>query len=125
MRKYVLLGIGRIIVRIPRRVWQNRVVEDAQSISSVIAALSDDDHRVREFVVTEIPRAGEPLAPEVIGQKLDMPVAQVNAILADLERKLTFLFRNEGGAVAWAYPVTADETPHRVTFSTGEQGFAA
>jgi hypothetical protein len=125
MRKYVLLGIGRIIVRIPRRVWQKRVVEDAQSISRVIAALSDDDHRVREFVVTEIPRAGEPLAPEVIGQKLDMPVAQVNAILADLERKLTFLFRNEGGAVAWAYPVTADETPHRVTFSTGEQGFAA
>jgi hypothetical protein len=38
---------------------------------------------------------------------------------------LTFLFRNEQGAVAWAYPVTTDTTQHDVTFSTGEQLHAA
>jgi hypothetical protein len=38
---------------------------------------------------------------------------------------MTFLFRNEQGAVAWAYPVTVDRTPHYVTFSTGEQVYAA
>jgi hypothetical protein len=49
----------------------------------------------------------------------------VNTILDDLEKKLTFLFRNEEGAVAWAYPVTVDKTPHHLTFSTGEQLYAA
>jgi hypothetical protein len=48
----------------------------------------------------------------------------VNALLDELEKKLV-LFRNEQGAVVWAYPATADRTPHHVTFSTGEQGYAA
>jgi hypothetical protein len=38
---------------------------------------------------------------------------------------MTFLFRNPMGEVAWAYPVTAEPTPHHVTFSTGERTFAA
>jgi hypothetical protein len=38
---------------------------------------------------------------------------------------MTFLFRNEQGSVTWAYPVTVDQTPHRVTFSSGEQVYAA
>jgi hypothetical protein len=54
-----------------------------------------------------------------------MAVAQVRTILDELEKQMTFLFRNEQGAVAWAYPVTIDQTPHRVTFDTGESLFAA
>jgi hypothetical protein len=38
---------------------------------------------------------------------------------------MTFLFRNEEGAVTWAYPVTVERTPHRVSLSTGEQVYAA
>jgi hypothetical protein len=49
----------------------------------------------------------------------------VNDVLDELERRMTFLFRNQAGAVAWAYPVTVDVTPHHVTFSTGEQVYAA
>jgi hypothetical protein len=49
----------------------------------------------------------------------------VNAILDELEKHMTFLFRDEQGAVAWAYPVTVDRTPHHVTFDTGEQVYAA
>ena len=41
--------------------------------------------------------------------------------LAELERRLFFLVRNEEGAVSWAFPVTVDKTPHRLTFSTGER----
>ena len=62
---------------------------------------------------------------EDIADKLNLPVDRVNIILEDLEKHLTFLFRNEQGAVAWAYPVTTDTTPHHVTFSTGEQLHAA
>ncbi len=42
-----------------------------------------------------------------------------------LEKHMTFVFRNEQGAVTWAYPVTVDRTPHRVAFSTGERVYAA
>ena len=38
---------------------------------------------------------------------------------------MTFLFRNPAGDVTWAYPVTVDQTPHQVTFSSGEKLYAA
>jgi hypothetical protein len=38
-----------------------------------------------------------------------------------VERKLFFLWRDEAGAVAWAYPVTIDRTPHVIRFSSGER----
>jgi hypothetical protein len=48
----------------------------------------------------------------------------VVTILDELEAHLTFVFRNEAGAVTWAYPVTVDETPHHATFSTGEEAWS-
>ena len=38
---------------------------------------------------------------------------------------MTFLFGDEWGAVEWAYPVTAAQTPHRLAFSSGERINAA
>jgi hypothetical protein len=87
--------------------------------------MTDEHHRIRNFVVTELPRAGEPLSPEFIARELTLPLAQVSDMLNDLEKHMTFLFRNEQGAVEWAYPVTVDQTPHRMTCSTGEQVNAA
>jgi hypothetical protein len=84
------------------------------------------EHRtVHHFVVKELPCVGGPLSPEFVAQGVNLPIERVNVILGDLEKHMTFLFRNEQGAVAWAYPVTADETPHRVTLSTGERIYAA
>jgi hypothetical protein len=45
--------------------------------------------------------------------------------LDELEQHMTFLFRNAQGDVVWAYPVTVEQTPHRITFDTGEQLYAA
>ena len=87
--------------------------------------MSDDHHRVRNFVVSELPRAGKALPPAAIASRLDLTLEQVIKILDDLERHLVFLFRNPQGEVAWAYPVTVDQTPHRVTFSSGEKIYAA
>jgi hypothetical protein len=87
--------------------------------------MSADHHRVRNFAVRELAYARGPLSPEFIADRLNLPVDRVNIILEDLEKHMTFLFRNEQGAVAWAYPVTTDTTPHHVTFNTGEQLHAA
>ena len=124
MRKHILLGLGRYIIPLPSLVWKRGITRSAKRAITV-ASMSEENHLVRDFVVREIPRVGEPLSPEYIGQKLELPVSRVNTVLEELEQKLIFLFRNEQGAVVWAYPATADHTPQQVTFSTGEQGYAA
>jgi hypothetical protein len=87
--------------------------------------MSPDHHRVRNYAVTELPRAGQPLPPASIAQALRLPVARVREILDDLERHMTFLFRDGEGAVTWAYPVTVERTPHHMTLNSGEQFYAA
>jgi hypothetical protein len=120
MDETVLLGRGRKMLSIPRQLWQRHVQGGAH-----LDFMSEEHHRVRNHAVRELPRSAAPLPPEEIAQALVLPVARVVEVLADLERHMTFLFRNEQGAVVWAYPVTAERTPHRVTFDSGEQIYAA
>ncbi len=116
MDESLLLGVGHHTVSIPRLIWQSQVQgEEAQ-----LDFMTEAHHRIRNLTVMELPRAGVPLSPDVIAERLDLPLGQVVGILDDLEKRMTFLFRNEQGAVEWAYPVTVADTPHRVAFSTGE-----
>jgi hypothetical protein len=125
MSEMILMGRGHHTTKIPREEWEYSLSKVPQHTETELSFMSEDHHLVRYFVVRELPSVGEPLSPESIAQELHLPVARVNIILDDLEKHLTFLFRNEQGAVAWAYPVTVDRTPHHVTFSTGEQLYAA
>jgi hypothetical protein len=120
MKDNLLLDISRYLLPIPRFVWQRQVRGEAN-----LDFMSIDHHRVRDFVVTEIPKAGKPLSPEYIAQALDLPSDRLSVILDDLEKHMTFLFRNPQGEVEWAYPVTAACTPHHVAFSSGERIDAA
>ena len=125
MKDSILLGLGRYVIPVPRIIWQRLISKTAEKEVARTASIKSEAHRlVHDFVVREIPRVGEPLSPEFIGQKLSLSAGRVNALLDELEKKLV-LFRNEQGAVVWAYPATADRTPHHLTFSTGEQGYAA
>ena len=125
MKKRMLLGVHRHTVGVPHFIWNRQVEGGARHNTERLAFMSPEHHAVRNFAVTELPRAGQPLAPETIAPRLDLPLERVLAILADLEKHMTFLFRNAQGAVAWAYPVTVEPTPHRVTFSSGEKLYAA
>ena len=125
MADNVLLGIGRHIVPVPPAIWRREVDSSAHRTLHHLDWLTAEHRRVHYHVVRELPRAGRPLAPEEIAAAVDLPLARVQAILDDLEKHMTFLFRNAQGAVEWAYPVTVAPTPHRVTFSTGEQIHAA
>jgi hypothetical protein len=125
MNKRLLLGLGRMMLPIPRIVWQRQVAKNGQDGESSLSFMTEEHHRVRDFAVLELPRIGAPLPPELMAERLHLSVERVNVILDELEKHMTFVFRNEQGAVAWAYPVTVDRTPHRITFSTGEQVYAA
>ena len=125
MNKSILLGLWRFLLRIPSRIWQQEVLRSARVAKESHPFMTANHHRVRDFVVREMPRLAQPIPPEVIAHELNMEINQIISILDELERTLTFLYRNERGAVTWAYPVTVEPTPHRITFSSGEQIFAA
>jgi hypothetical protein len=112
------------MIPIPRMVWQRLIEARARKIRASLGFMSADHHRVRDFVVMELPRAEAAMSPESIAKALDLAVPLVTSILDELEEHLTFLFRDERGAVTWAYPVTVDETPHHASFSTGEEAYS-
>ncbi len=125
MKNKILLGVRGYIVPIPAMVWKAMISRSAKGVEKSLEFMSVSHHLIRDFVVRELPKAGEPLSPELIADRLDIPVNRVRTILDDLEKGMTFLFRNNNGEVAWAYPVTVDKTPHHVTFNTGEELYAA
>lgn len=113
------------MLRIPRAIWQQEIARSARAAEGSLNFMTRDHHRVRDFVVREMPRLGKPISPSLISKALKIEPEITNSILDELEEKLTFLFRNQGGSVTWAYPVTVTQTPHRITFSSGEQIYAA
>jgi hypothetical protein len=126
MADRILLGFWRAMIGVPPALWRSEIAKNAAKTRERVDGMVGDDHRrVQHFCVRELPRVGEPLRPEVIASGVGLPLERVQALLGDLEAGMTFLYRNPSGAVHWAYPVTADETPHLVTFSTGQQIHAA
>ena len=125
MNKNPLLGLWKFLLRIPRSIWQGEVAGNAEDGRNRIAFMGADHHKIRDFVVLELPRRGAPIAPEDIARGVEIPRQRTQEILDELERGMTFLFRNAKGEVAWAYPVTAEPTPHCMRFSSGEQIYAA
>ena len=73
----------------------------------------------------QTPRALDTPGDAVCLALFDCMGMEPKACLEDLEKRMTFLYRNEIGEVLWAYPVTVDRTPHKIRFSTGERLFAA
>jgi hypothetical protein len=125
MAETILMAQGDRMMEISRKDWEEGLAAVPGHVAAGLAFMTDEHHRVRNFVVRELPRVGSPLTPEFIAKSLSLDIALVKAILDELEKHMTFLFRNERGAVAWAYPVTVDPTPHRIRFGTGESLYAA
>ncbi|MDR3574015.1 MAG: hypothetical protein P4L50_09145 [Anaerolineaceae bacterium] len=125
MSDELLLSIWRYLLPVPQPIWRKEISGRTGSISASLSFMQPDHHRVHNFVVRELPKVGKPLPAGLIAQELDMPVERVVVILDDLESHMTFLYRNNQGAVSWAYPVTVERTPHRLTFSSGELLYAA
>jgi hypothetical protein len=125
VRNNLLLGIWHYLFPIPSPIWENQVAQSAKHNQARLAFMTPDHHRIRNLVVRELPRIGAPLPPDWIAQQVNLPFEKVVAILDDLEKHMTFLFRNGESAVVWAYPVTVEPTPHHVMLSTGESIYAA
>ena len=125
MTEKILLGRGSEVQWMLRETFEQHLKHVPAHSNQRLAFMSEVHHRVRYHVVRELPRVGKPLSPASIATALNLSLTQVNDILAELERNLVFLVRNADGEVVWAFPVTVAETPHRLTFSSGEQCYGA
>jgi hypothetical protein len=125
MDEMILSGQGHQIVKIPRTRWEAHLTHIPQHGRERLGFMTADHQRVRNFVVTELARLGKPLEAETISYNLNLPIQRVIAILAELEKHLTFLVRNQAGAVVWAFPVTVEPTPHELSFKSGERLYGA
>ena len=123
--KPVLLGVGRRMLPVPWFVFRRAAAMTAKKTARRLADLDDTERRVHRFVVTELPRLGQPMPPEHVAEGLGMSLSEVESVLDSLERRLIFLHRPNGRDVVWAYPVTVEPTPYPLTFSTGERLYAA
>jgi hypothetical protein len=125
MEAKILLGRGREILELPQSTWQGHLTQIPQHGQSRLNFMTAAHHQIRYFVVKELVSEQKPIAPELISEALNLSLDRVKTILEELERNLFFLVRNEQGAVAWAYPVTVEATPHRLIFSSGERLYGA
>ena len=121
----VLLGLGREIRRVPDGAWRRALRDVPVGAARRLAFMTPDHHRVREFVVRELPGRRTGIRSSEIARELGLPSDAAEGILAELERNLFFIARDNLGTVRWAYTVTVDRTPHRLRFSTGERTWGA
>ncbi len=125
MNNSLLTGFWRTMVGVPPFLWEKQIKKTRQKVTKAMAFMSPDHRRVHHYVVRELPRIGGPLEAERVARDLVLSVERTIEILQDLEKHLTFLVRNEQGQVVWAYPVTVEKTPHRISFGSGEQLYSA
>jgi len=121
----VLLGFQRYMIPIPGPLWRAVVSKNARKLETELSFMSEEHQLVRNYVVQALPQIGEPISAEYIADKMNIHIDRVKVILDDLEQHMTFLCRYGQSEVNWAYPVTVDQTPHSITYSTGERGYAA
>ncbi len=125
MKNALLMGLWRYMLTVPPFLWEKQRAGAKEKIAAHVGFMSEEHRLIHHYAVRELPYAGKPLSPDGIAAAVNLPVERVIAILDDLETHMTFLYRSNGRDVTWAYPVTIEETPHRVTFDTGQQLHAA
>ena len=123
--RWMNVGLRRHMLKLPSAVGTRRVASVVRQTEEVMAELSDDHRRLHRLLVTELPRAGAPLLPEAVAERLDLPPSTVSEMFDDLGARKALIARDDQGAVTWAYPITVEHTRHRITFRSGERLYAA
>lgn len=125
MRNSLMAGVWRYILGVPTFLWERQIEKARNKVIRSTRFMTQEHRSVHHYVVRELPRAGTAISPERVARERGLSPERTREILEQLERHLTFLYRNDNGEVTWAYPVTVEKTPHAVTFDSGEQLYAA
>jgi hypothetical protein len=121
----LLVRLKRFGFRVPQLLWQRVISAEAKRSGRSLEWFTPEHHRVRDLAVTTIAATGAPVSPEELANASGVGEDRLAVVLDELERGKTFLYRTGGRAIDWAYPVTAEDTGHRIRLDSGERFFAA
>ena len=110
----VLKGENDKITPIPESVWMEELMASPPHIGRRLEFMTPDHHRLRNLAVTQVATGEGPVRVDWFAARLEMTPAEVDARLDELEQGLFFLVRDPEGHVNWAFPFSAEETPHQV-----------
>jgi hypothetical protein len=125
MDRKMFMGIGRFVIPIPQIVSKRGLDKGASGARAKAELLSEEERQVHYFVVKKMAVAKEPITAELVSEELGIEVNRVEEIIDKLEGLKTFLYRSDGKGINWAYPLSFENTGHKMTASTGERFFAA
>ena len=119
------MGIGKFMLPIPLFISNKGLEKGVSGAEAKAGQLSDEERKVHHYVVERMPTAEMPLSIELLSDELGIPEETVAKIIEKLEGLKTFLYRSNGKEIDWAYPLSLDNTGHRMTVNTGESFNAA
>jgi hypothetical protein len=122
-KRYV--GIDRFMIPVPKVISERGLERGVSGAQAKSDSLSEEERKIHHFIVKKMAVVSEPITAELVGKELGVPVDMVEKAVDKLEDMKTFLYRSDGKGIDWAYPLSLNNTGHRMTVSTGEEFFAA
>jgi len=122
----ILAGSGKAFETVSDAEWKAHLAHLPAHFAKRLEFMTRSHRAVREFAVRELPREnGRTIRADRVAATLGLPLPRVVNILDDLERHLFFLVRDSRGDIAWAFPVSAERTPHQLKFNRREWTYGA
>lgn len=125
IKRKMYMGIWRFMFPLPLAISSKGVKRSVSGAKTKTDLLSKEERKVHHFIVKQMAIAKEPITTEFIGEKLNISLNRVKDIVDKLEALKTFCYRFDNQGINWAYPLSLENTGHKMTVSTGEQFFAA
>lgn len=127
LRGYVWVGFKGMsfTLPIPSFLVKKMVLSGVNKTRKKANQFSPLKRRIQHWVVKQLPKTRTPVLLSDIAEQFGQSIKTIESIVNELEKDMTFLFRNQSKGINWAYPVTVEPTPHHVTFSSGEAVYAA
>jgi len=125
LKHKLYMGFRGFMMRIPPLLSNKGAKKGENSAKANADCLSREERSVHHFIVMKMAVVKNPITTELIASEIGMPKDQVNQIIDKLENLKTFIYRDDGKAINWAYPLSLEDTGFRMTASSGEQFFAA
>jgi hypothetical protein len=119
------MGIGKFMVPIPLAISNSGLKKGVSGAETKAQCLSEQERRVHHFVVRKMALVDEPIKAELVAEETGLPLNEAEKAIDKLESLKTFLYRSEGKGIDWAYPLSLEDTGHRMTATTGESFNAA
>ena len=125
LKHKLYVGFGGFMMRIPSRLAAKGSKKAEKGAKANSDRLSKEERRVHHFIVMKMAVVQEPRTGEMIASELGMCNNLVHEIISKLENLKTFIYREDGKSINWAYPLSLEDTGFKVTASSGAQFFAA